>query len=124
MGVRNVAKPIGDLERVRRRLVDMKKAADDASFKTACGVLNKYLINICKSPKEQKFRKIRLSNNTFVAKVASVEGSVEFLEGCRFHHDDNHEFLVLTDENVNLEMLSGATSTIDSALTNPFFGAL
>lgn len=124
MGVRNVAKPVGALERVRRRLVEMKKSADDSIFKEACGVLNKYLTNICRAPQEQKFRKIRLSNNTFVAKVASVDGSIEFLRACGFQEDDANEFLTLKDENVNLELINGASSTLISAVSNPFFGAL
>ncbi|GMH34283.1 hypothetical protein BSKO_02117 [Bryopsis sp. KO-2023] len=117
-------RPVGELERLRRRLVDMKKSSDGESFKTSCGILMKYLGNISRAPEEEKFRKIRLGNETFIRKVASVEGAVEFLIGCGFEMDNAKEFLVMKSDRVNLELLNGAGSAINGALTNPFFGEL
>lgn len=124
MSIRNVVKPVGQLEVLRRRLVEMKQGGDEEAFKGACGLLLKYLGNIARAPQEEKFRNIRLSNATFVSKVASVEGAVGFLEGCGFDVDEAGEFLAMKSENVDLELLNGAGAAINSAMTNPFFGVL
>lgn len=84
----------------------------------------KYVGNVAKNPQDQKFRRIKLTNAAFVQKVAPVEGSVEFLEGCGFSQGLDPDFLVLEDDKLDLEILDVAGSVINSAITNPFFGAL
>ena len=46
--------------------------------------LCKYIDNIVNNPTEIKFRKIRRSNKAFSERVASLEGTQQFLEGCGF----------------------------------------
>jgi hypothetical protein len=80
---------------------------------------------ICpQDPNEEKFRKIRLSNAAFQAKVSSIDGSLRFLELVGFQQDPNGEFIVMTPEKVNVQNLNVAGGELNNALTNPFFGAL
>ena len=46
--------------------------------------LSKYIDNIVNNPAEIKYRKIRKNNKAFNERVASLEGTAEFLEGCGF----------------------------------------
>lgn len=75
-------------------------------------------------PKEEKFRKIRLSNAAFQAKVSSVEGALQFLELLGFEKEASGEFLVMPSEKVSVESLNAAGGELNNAMTNPFFGAL
>lgn len=84
----------------------------------------KYVGNVAKNPQDQKFRRIKLTNAAFVQKVASVEGSIDFLEGCGFSGGLDPDFLILEDDKVDLEIMDVAGSVINNAMTNPFFGAL
>lgn len=124
MSMRNVVKPVGRLEQLRRRLVEMKQGCGEEAFTGACTLLLKYLGNIVRAPQEEKYRKIRLSNATFVSKVASVEGALGFLEGCGFNIDEAEEFLTIKSEDVNLELINGAGAIISNSMSNPFFGVL
>lgn len=58
--------------------------------------LKKYLHNIINNPIDEKFHKIRMSNRIFYDKVASAEGSREFLTAAGFHEKtiDGESFLV------------------------------
>lgn len=58
--------------------------------------LKKYLQNIITNPSEEKFHKIRMSNRVFCDKVASAEGSVEFLTAAGFQEQtcDGEKFLI------------------------------
>jgi len=116
------AKPVGITEKLRGILVTMKQTSGDGPFKTACGILLKYVGNVVKNPEEEKFRHIRLSNAAFQQKVASVSGGVEFLNLCGFHRDG--DFLVMNRGEVNIEILNAAGTVIDNAVNNPFFGSL
>lgn len=75
-------------------------------------------------PDEEKYRKIRLSNAAFQARVSSVEGSLRFLELLGFQKDEGGEFLVMPRDKVSVETLNAAGGELNNALTNPFFGAL
>lgn len=47
--------------------------------------LQKYFDNIINNPDDEKYRKIKLSNRVFQEKVATLEGTTEFLEAAGFH---------------------------------------
>lgn len=117
-------KPVAVLEKLRAKLVDMKKSCGDNSeqFKTAANTLTKYLGNIARSPDEDKFRAIKLDNAAFVSRVATVPGAVDFLELVGFTRSDT--LLNMPRDKVNLELLNSAGGELHNAVTNPFFGAL
>lgn len=119
-------KPVGATEKLRSSLVDMKKAAgdDDAKPKAAWATLVKMLGNVARSPAEQKFRRIKLSNPAFQNKVASLSGSLTFLELVGFQKDADGEALVMPDDKVDVQLLIVAGSELHNAMTNPFFGKL
>lgn len=85
--------------------------------------LCKYIDNILKNPTEEKFRKIRRSNKAFQERVASMEGSNDFLLGCGFElkelsGQDGHEepYLVFPEEKLgDLELLSAMKDCLLSA---------
>ncbi|XP_061362734.1 uncharacterized protein LOC133306430 isoform X2 [Gastrolobium bilobum] len=81
-----------------------------------------YVGNVTKNPKEEKYRKIRLSNPLFQDRVGSLNGGVEFLELCGF--EKTGDFLYLPEEKVDTELLNSAGFVLNSAMTNPFFGLL
>eukprot|EP00803_Ostreobium_quekettii_P006484 evm.model.scf_157.3 EVM.evm.TU.scf_157.3 scf_157:58146-63341(+) len=118
-------RPVGTLSDLRARLVAMKHdAPSEPAFKTACATLLKYLGNIARAPEEDKYRRIRLANAAFRERVAAVPGAVEFLEGCGFGRSADGEFLEMAADGVDLELMNGAGGLVDSAIKNPFFGAL
>lgn len=69
--------------------------------------LCKYIDNIIKNPGEEKFRKIRFSNKAFTERVASLEGSEEFLQAAGFEmrmlpfEDHEERFFVMAEETGN-----------------------
>ena len=84
--------------------------------------LCKYIDNIIKNPTEGKFRKIRKSNKAFKERVASLEGSSEFLEGCGFHSKQMEgpdgsleEFWVFPEEMTDIENLEAMKDTLHGA---------
>ena len=77
---------------------------------------------VAQDPTEDKFRKIRLSNAAFQARVASMSGAVKFLELIGFHEED--DFLVMPAEKAGPETLNAAGGELNNACTNPFFGVL
>jgi len=84
--------------------------------------LSKYIDNIINNPAELKYRKIRKSNKAFNERVASLEGSNEFLEGCGFlskqlegPEGQLEEFWVFPEENTDFETLGAMKDTLKSA---------
>ena len=75
-------------------------------------------------PKEEKFRRIRLSNTAFQSRVGSVPGALDFLQLLGFQADAAGEFLTMPADKADMESLHAAGSELHNALTNPFFGAL
>jgi hypothetical protein len=75
-------------------------------------------------PKEEKFRRIRLSNAAFQGRVGSVPGALDFLQLLGFETDAAGEFLVMPAGKADAESLHAAGGELQNALTNPFFGAL
>ncbi|KAA0033313.1 chromatin assembly factor 1 subunit A [Cucumis melo var. makuwa] len=97
---------------------------DDAKVKRAFQTLLTYVGNVVKNPDEEKFRKIRLSNQTFQDRVGTLRGGIEFLELCGFEKIEGGEFLFLPRNKVDRAVLNTAGSELDSAIKNPFFGVL
>jgi len=90
----------------------------DVCVETLC----KYIDNIVNNPTEQKFRKIRKSNKAFRERVAELEGSKEFLQGCGFEEKQlegpdgqMEEFLVFPEENTDVETLAAMRDTLRGA---------
>merc|ERR1711915_743428 len=84
--------------------------------------LSKYIDNIINNPTELKCRKIRKSNKAFNERVASLEGSNEFLEGCGFLSKElegpdgqPEDFWVFPEENTDFETLAAMKDTLKSA---------
>lgn len=119
-------KPVAKAERMRDLLVAMKKAhpGQDEGLKTAWTTLLKFVNNVGNNPNEEKFRRIRLTNPAVQQRVVAFTGAVEFLEVCGFRKDASGEGLEMPAEAVDRLVLEVAVENLNSALTNPFFGAL
>eukprot|EP00092_Neocalanus_flemingeri_P028049 GFUD01030452.1.p1 GENE.GFUD01030452.1~~GFUD01030452.1.p1 ORF type:complete len:442 (+),score=157.19 GFUD01030452.1:613-1938(+) len=84
--------------------------------------LSKYIDNIVNNPAEPKFRKIRRSNKAFKERVAALEGTQEFLEGCGFQvrqmegpDGQMEDFWVFPEENTDFESLAAMRDTLQGA---------
>ncbi|KAL9411338.1 hypothetical protein AB3S75_045018 [Citrus x aurantiifolia] len=79
-------RPATKVEQMRECLRSLKQnhKDDDAKVKRAFQTLLTYIGNVAKNPNEEKFRKIRLSNQTFQDRVGALKGGLEFLELCGF----------------------------------------
>ncbi|KAK7400101.1 hypothetical protein VNO78_11301 [Psophocarpus tetragonolobus] len=119
-------RPATKAEQMRDCLRSLKQnhKEDDARVKRAFQTLLTYVGNVARNPNEEKFRKIRLSNQTFQERVGSLKGGIEFLEICGFEKVDGGEFLFLPRDKVEIAVLNSAGSELDSAIKNPFFGVL
>ncbi|CAI8608143.1 unnamed protein product [Vicia faba] len=112
------------VEHLRECLRSLKREhkGENARIRRGFETLLVYVGNVVKNPKEEKFRKIRLSNPLFQDRVGSLDGGVEFLELCGFERRD--ELLYLPSEKIDMGLLSSAGFVLNSAITNPFFGLL
>ncbi|KAK7318946.1 hypothetical protein RJT34_03655 [Clitoria ternatea] len=119
-------RPATKAEQMRECLRSLKQnhKEDDAKVKRAFQTLLTYVGNVARNPDEEKFRKIRLSNQTFQERVGSLKGGIEFLEICGFGKIDGGEFLFLPRDKIEVAVLNSAGSELDSAIKNPFFGVL
>jgi len=119
-------RPATKAEQMRNCLRSLKQShkEDDAKVKRAFQTLLTYIGNVAKSPDEEKFRKIRLSNPSFKERVGSLNGGVQFLELCGFVKDESGEFLFLPRDKVEMPILNSAGAELNSAIVNPFFGVL
>lgn len=119
-------RPATKTEQMRNCLRSLKQShkEDDAKVKRAFQTLLTYIGNVAKSPDEEKFRKIRLSNPSFQERVGSLNGGVQFLELCGFVKDESGEFLFLPRDKVEMPILNSAGAELNSAIVNPFFGVL
>lgn len=118
-------RPASKAEQMRECLRGLKQAhkEDEAKVKKAFQTMLTYIGNVARSPNEDKFRKIRLTNATFQERVGSLRGGIEFLQLCGFERDQD-EFLTLPREKVDMVLLNTAGSELNSAINNPFFGVL
>ncbi|KAK7359270.1 hypothetical protein VNO77_01223 [Canavalia gladiata] len=119
-------RPATKAEQMRECLRSLKQnhKEDDAKIKRAFQTLLTYVGNVARNPDEEKFRKIRLSNQSFQERVGSLKGGIEFLEICGFEKLGGGEFLFLPRDKVEMAVLNSAGSELDSAIKNPFFGVL
>ncbi|MBA0605657.1 hypothetical protein Godav_018209 [Gossypium davidsonii] len=117
-------KSITKADHMRECLRSLKLAYkdDNAKVKKALQTLLIYVGNVARSPDEEKFRKIRLSNPKFQERVGSLKGGIKFLELCGFERSEGDEFLVFPRDKVDVQSLNTAGSMLKSALTNPYFG--
>ncbi|XP_016497704.1 uncharacterized protein LOC107816495 isoform X1 [Nicotiana tabacum] len=97
---------------------------EDAKVQRAFNALLVYVRNVVSNPDEGKFRKIRLSNPAFQARVGIFKEGVQFLELCGFERVEGSSFLVLPRNKVDMALLRSAGMVLHSAITNPFFGLL
>jgi len=84
--------------------------------------LGKYIDNIVNNPAEIKFRKIRKSNKAFNERVASLEGTSEFLEGCGFKLTQMEgpdgamdDFWYFPEDNTDFDSLAAMRDTLKGA---------
>lgn len=119
-------RPATKVEQMRECLRSLKHnhKDDDAKVKRAFQTLLTYIGNVAKSPDEEKYRKIRLSNPSFQDRVGGLKGGIEFLELCGFEKIEGGEFLFLPRDSVDMAVLNSAGSELNSAIVNPFFGVL
>ena len=77
-------------------------------------------------PANEKYRRIKLSNAAFQSKVASIQGSMDFLSQLGFEtvSEGGEQFLMLSQDKASVPAMHTAGAEINSALTNPFFGML
>lgn len=118
-------RPATKAEQMRECLRNLKQCHkdDEARVKKAFQTLLTYIGNVARSPDEEKFRKIRLSNSSFQERVGSLKGGLQFLEICGFEKE-NEEFLILPRDKVDLAILNTAGGELNSAIINPYFGVL
>ncbi|CAN0875353.1 UBX domain-containing protein 1 [Linum grandiflorum] len=119
-------RPATKAEQMRECLRSLKQTYkdEDGKVKRAFQTLLTYIGNVAKTPSEEKFRKIRLSNQTFQDRVGCLEGGIQFLELCGFEKIEGGEFLFLPRDKVEMAVLNSAGSELNSAINNPFFGVL
>ncbi|KAI3858270.1 hypothetical protein MKW98_021690, partial [Papaver atlanticum] len=119
-------KPVTKVEKMREWLRALKQnhKDDDVKVKRAFQTLLTYVGNVAKNPDEEKFRKIRLTNQSFQDRVGSMRGGVEFLEVLGFEKIEGGEFMFLPRDKVDMVVLNSAGSELNSAIINPFFGVL
>lgn len=106
-------RPATKVEQMRECLRSLKQnhKDDDAKVKRAFQTLLTYIGNVAKNPNEEKFRKIRLSNQTFQDRVGALKGGLEFLELCGFEKIEGGEFLFLPRDKVDMAVLNSAGTT-------------
>ncbi|KAG2726501.1 hypothetical protein I3760_01G115600 [Carya illinoinensis] len=119
-------RPATKAEQMRESLRSLKQnhKDDDAKVKRAFQTLLTFVGNVARNPDEEKFRKIRLSNQSFQERVGAFSGGIEFLELCGFEKIEGGEFLFLARDKVDMAVLNSAGAELDSAIKNPFFGVL
>ncbi|CAH8251183.1 unnamed protein product [Arabidopsis lyrata] len=119
-------RPATKTEQMRECLRSLKQThkEDDAKVKRAFQTLLTYMGNVAKNPDEEKFRKIRLTNQTFQERVGSLRGGIEFMELCGFEKIEGGEFLFLPRDKIDSAIINSAGTELNSAINNPFFGVL
>ncbi|XP_010484327.1 PREDICTED: chromatin assembly factor 1 subunit A-B [Camelina sativa] len=119
-------RPATKTEQMRECLRSLKQThkEEDAKVKRAFQTLLTYMGNVAKNPDEEKFRKIRLTNQTFQDRVGSMRGGIEFMELCGFEKIEGGEFLFLPRDKIDSAIINSAGTELNSAINNPFFGVL
>jgi len=67
------------------------------SWRVAVSTIIRILVNVLEHPFQEKYRRVRLQNPTFVAKVSAVTGSLDLLLAAGFGYvsEDEETFLAL-----------------------------
>ncbi|GAB4844083.1 hypothetical protein Ancab_014047 [Ancistrocladus abbreviatus] len=119
-------KPVTKAEQMRECLRSLKKhhKEEEPRVKRAFQTLLTYVGNVARNPDEEKFRKIRLSNQAFQDRVGGLKGGIEFLELCGFEKIEGGEFLFMPRDQVEIAVLNSAGKELQSAIDNPHFGVL
>ncbi|KAL0052845.1 hypothetical protein WJX82_008485 [Trebouxia sp. C0006] len=119
-------KPVSVAEKIRVKLVELKKAhPDNSTGVTTCfQTMQKYLANVYRDPSQEKFRNIRVGNPAFQQRVGAFTGSLDILELCGFKRSADGQTLSMSQEDAQPDILTTAGSELNSALNNPFFGML
>ena len=85
--------------------------------KTVLETLKLMLSNIVKTPENAKFRRIRLNNQGFQKRLGKYRSGIEFFKAVGFEViEDEEKFLVLEDDNINLELIGLGISKLDCEL--------
>ncbi|KAK9839907.1 hypothetical protein WJX74_000208 [Apatococcus lobatus] len=113
-------------QNLRKILVDQKKQHpnDDAKLRACWTTLLRCIGNVAQHPGEEKYRQLKLSSAAFQSKVASVNGSLQFLNLCGFKQNEAADALHMDAASMKQDLLTVAGAELNSALTNPFFGML
>ncbi|PSS34857.1 Ubiquitin carboxyl-terminal hydrolase [Actinidia chinensis var. chinensis] len=119
-------RPATKAEQMRECLRSLKQnhKDDEGKVKTAFNTLMTYAKNVATNPNEEKFRKIRVNNATFQARIGGLKGGIEFLELCGFEKIEGGEYLFLPRDKVDRAVLNSAGTELNNAINNPFFGVL
>lgn len=95
---------------------------DKERVQVCVDTLSKYLDNIIKNPEEEKFRKIRLGNKAFKERVASLQGTEEFIQAVGFQvaklpFEDREEIFYVLDVEMakDAERISGIKEVLHAA---------
>ncbi|XP_010482128.1 PREDICTED: UBX domain-containing protein 1-B-like isoform X2 [Camelina sativa] len=108
------------LRSLRRNHKDEDPRITRKTFETLMTVVR----NAANKPGEEKYRRIRLTNNLFHERVGRYSEGIEFLELCGFKRQDGSEFFSLPYRDVDINRLRDAAFQLNAAITNPFFGLL
>ena len=85
------------------------------ALETVLGIFRR----ITDCPSEQKFRKIRISNQTFQHKVASHAGGRELLLSANFRYSGEDSLEYQHEDIVPLLVASSVPPTLSASLTHP-----
>ncbi|KAJ1605509.1 PUG domain fused to an UBA domain [Cryptosporidium canis] len=95
--------PKGKKEKVAyycNRMNKEYRSKDLQGLLTCFGLLKTYINNVQSHPYEDKYKRIRLKNQTFESKVLKYQGALEILMACGFVKDTSEEFLVIPPEKI------------------------
>jgi hypothetical protein len=77
--------------KVKTAIQSVAQGAGMAAAKQAAGAIVRYLTNAAQHPTEQKYRRIKLTNSFFSAKLGSVAGHEELMVAAGFVLETNSE---------------------------------
>lgn len=117
-------KPREKSDRMRSLMVEMKKSTAISDDKKAIGfqTLKKIVGNVIAMPDNPKFRTLKLDNPVIQDRIGNVPETIEFLKTAGF--EEHGANLTLPQESTCIATLTAALEILESAITNPFFGAL
>ncbi|CAI9119020.1 OLC1v1020669C1 [Oldenlandia corymbosa var. corymbosa] len=113
-------------EQMRQCLQFIKQShvADYDKVKVAFTTLLTFARNVALYPDDEKYRKIRITNDKFQERVGKLKGGIEFLELCGFEKLKDSPHLFMPREKVDKALLTAAGTELNNAINDPFFGFL